>query len=935
VIGVALATENNIVDSAEYENGLINYNINSTPNVYSSFLNLNENLEEKSEEMSKISSMMKTMLMMHQSNRKKKRYTEDGRLCSNAFAQEGQTFFDCTSTRSPDGQNKHKEWCYVDASEKGSKPWDYCKPIMDYDKIREENQNQMKQFTIEARKVQTEMESQLGPGQKALDDLKKVRQGQAEIDSKINLLIKEISVLTNNMQNLYLTKEQWEKEEEKAVEIATKSEIRKLKMAEEEMNNKTAEMDKSEDTIKKEISETKAVISPIIQSRIISPSFDCNGMLGYEEDSKGDGVIGQYFDNESFLGDFKEIKDSNIDFDWTGGSPADGINSSNFSVIWETFILAPVTDNYQFSVESNGGATVTLNNQIILSHKMFTASEESKSRVDKWLKSEVEKRNNPSKNYSKSTSAPIRLTGGTKFKLVISYYHSVHDDVSDDEKSYIKLYWQSDDFEERIVSKNYLYTQNSFSPLKLSGFTHEVAVVRKLLENDLAFKNSDQYVIQDIPIDFRGSTCLKLNFKYTEKELKFNSNIPVVVYIGRLAHYPKPIPSEFENTGEFMTLVKINKSSPNSSQKKIETNRSALIKLYKKKFEAGKISIPLNQKSINVKGIPIIIFFGFDSQTSSPISCGGKELWISDPNSEHFQSCKDSSSYSNNWGCRNGLNGHNKDIEGSMWATKSEGVGAWLQIEFKNLFQVSKIVYHNRRNPSERNSEIVTVFSNGDEFKMKLKNFQDKQEFLIDPPIQSSFVKFTIKEVYGTINNGGSFQVYGIRCIDADELDKQPETVADGIEKFAGVNPKTLPPLFSSENNQHVVLTCKDSLSNSKKLDYIKQKPGSRVKVMCQENCASANSPIYGDLKYSKDSGICKAAFHSQKLKSGGGLVEIVFEKGLSSYKPQVRNGIKSKPKAKSDITLTFESAEESDEIIVQTGTKVDIKNGNQDLLLR
>jgi hypothetical protein len=893
-----------------------------------SFLSVNENLE--TEELSKLSTMVNAMMMTGQGGRKKKRYTEDGRLCASAFAQDGQTFFDCTATRSPDGQNKNKEWCYVDASAKGDKPWDYCKPIMDYDKIREENQEQLKQFSIKARKVNTDIESNISPGQQSLDDLKKVRQGQAELDQKINQLINQIATINNNMQNLFNTKSQWEKEENKAVDLAEKIDHRLDKKKEDEANNQPTEMDKTEDTIKKEIASNKCVIAPFLQSRIISPLFTCEGMLMYEEDSYGDGLVGQYFDNESFLGDYKEQKDPNIDFDWTGASPIEGVNPSNFSVRWEGFIYAPVTANYQFAVECDDGATVTLNNKIIVSHQMYSASSESKGRVDKWLTNEVNKRRQPGKNYNKSTSTHVKLTGGSKFKIVVSYYHSVHDDFRDNEKAFVRLYWQSDEFEETLVSRMYLYSSNSYAPLKVSGFSSDTAVVRKLLENDLAFKNSEEYILQDIPTEFQGSTTLKLNVKHMDKELKFYSNIPVIVYLGRLAHYPNPIPNDFENTGEYMSLLQIKKPNNNQSHQSIDSNRSALIEIHKKKFDAGKILIPLNRKSINVKGIPLIVFFGFDSQISSPISCGGDEMWISDPNSANFKGCSESSFWEGNWKCRNGLNGKNKDTEGSTWASRREGIGAWLNVEFKALFQVSKIKVMNRRNPAERNSLIIATFSNGEEFEMKLKNLDEVQEFKVEPPVKTNFVKFTIKGVYGTINNGASFQVYGTKCIDADDLDKDPAPQAKGLMKVAGINPKSMPALFKNQNTKPVSLTCKDSLSNSKKLDHVKQKPGNKVTVSCLEGCANSKGPVYGDGKYSKDSSICKAAFHAQKLKPEGGLVMIVFQQGENSYKGVNRNGIKTKSKGRSDITLTFESVETKDEIILQTGTKVDVRQDNK-----
>ena len=68
---------------------------------------------------------------------KRKRYTKDGRKCAENFVQDGKVYGDCTTSKSPDGQIKNEEWCYVEAPEKGAKQWDYCKPVMDWDKARQ------------------------------------------------------------------------------------------------------------------------------------------------------------------------------------------------------------------------------------------------------------------------------------------------------------------------------------------------------------------------------------------------------------------------------------------------------------------------------------------------------------------------------------------------------------------------------------------------------------------------------------------------------------------------------------------------------------------------------------------------------------------------------------------------------------------------------
>lgn len=896
-----------------------------TPNTFSSFLGIQEKSEEKSKELLKLTANLRNNLMMMQTNRRKKRYTQDGRLCASAFAQDGQSYFDCTTNRSPDGLLLNQEWCYVDEGAKGDRPWDYCKPTMDYDKIREETQNQIQQFTVQARKTLGSVEANIGPGQSALDSLKRVRTGQAELDSKINQLIKEILTLNSNMQNLFNTKDQWEKEEDLATEIATKTEMRTQKAKEDAANNFSAKMDTSDETIKKEVSNTKAVIAPYLQERIVNPTFDCGGMLQYEEDAPGDGLTASYYDNETFMGEQVEVKDPSINFDWTGASPTLGINPSNFSVRWEGFIYAPFTSNYQFAIECDDGGTITVNNELVVSHKMYSATDESKARVDDWLNNEVQKRLHPSKNFDKSTSINVKLTGGSKFKIVVSYYHSVHNDVMDNLKSFVRLYWSSDEFEETLVLKNYLFTQNSFAPLKISGFDLDNAVIRKIYENDLAFKNSDVYIMQDVPEEFRGLTTLKLNSKYLLKQLQFEINIPVIVYIAHMDHYPVPVSDDWEDTGEYLSLLQIEKPLPGAPHPIVlNSKRSALMRIHKKIYQEGKVNIPLNLSGVNAKGMPLIAFFGFDSAISSPTSCGGKELWISDPNSSYFKSCKDSSHYSANWKCSNGLNGRNKDSESNTWATQREGKGAFIEVVFDQLYQVTKVTIQNRLNPSERNENIMITYSNGDTEIKKLQNSGDEQTFIIDTPVKTSTIRFTIHSVYGSINNGGSFKVFGAKCIDANS-DSNAKT--SGLSKVTGINPKSIPAIFKNVEKSAITLICKDSLSNTKKLAHIKQSPESQVTIRCVESCSSADVPVYGDGKYAKDSSICRAAYHAQKLKPEGGLVSVVFKAGMANYKSQVRNGIRSKPKSKSDLTLTFEAADENEPILVATGSKIDVKD--------
>jgi hypothetical protein len=62
------------------------------------------------------------------------------------------------------------------------------------------------------------------------------------------------------------------------------------------------------------------------------------------------------------------------------------------------------------------------------------------------------------------------------------------------------------------------------------------------------------------------------------------------------------------------------------------------MKIYNKKFITGKISIPLNISVINLKGMPLKVFFSFDTSIRSPLSCGPDEKLISDPTYSSFSS---------------------------------------------------------------------------------------------------------------------------------------------------------------------------------------------------------------------------------------------------------------------------------------------------------
>ena len=184
-----------------------------------------------------------------------------------------------------------------------------------------------------------------------------------------------------------------------------------------ELNSKIVEYhSNSDEVIRAHSKEANQKVSGVIQRRIKSEEKCCDGMLLYEEEQDGDGIKGKYFDNEQWIGAFSERRDDTINFKWNGASPKNGINEHNFSIRWEGFLSAPYGSLYTFAIECDDGATLSINGELVLAHNIQTSANENLLRTETWLNHEVQKRQNSKSNYSRSSSKPIHLTGGTKFK---------------------------------------------------------------------------------------------------------------------------------------------------------------------------------------------------------------------------------------------------------------------------------------------------------------------------------------------------------------------------------------------------------------------------------------------------------------------------------------------------------------------------------------
>lgn len=745
----------------------------------------------------------------------------------------------------------------------------------------------MLELIIEIRKITDLVAAQITPVGQTLELLTNLQSKQNSIDLKLTQITSTISSLESNYQTLLNTKAEWELVDQDINALET--ELVQLR----EMNANGA---------------------------LSKHPSNCEGLLGYEAEGPGDGLLGKYYNNEDFLGKTTDRTDEHIDFTWENESPAPNINEENFSIKWASWLRIPTTGKYTFFTESDGGNSLYVNSQALISHFMGSSSVAGPKKENSWLDSNVgnlkegrleENSGKRNKEQIISTSGHVYLNGGMKYKLDYLMYHSVHTENTVTGLSFGRLYWSSDQIEKQLVNENFFYTSNKIPPLKVSGLNPTLMTLAVLKENENAFKDSDEYKMQDIPFQYQNKPAIRLNIEFAETVLSLSSTSPIVIYIAVDVNRPNPLPTEFEDQQEGLSVLKVLKTAKVVDHK-VKASESNLYKIYRRKFPAGKIKVPL----ILSKKAPthrMIVFYSLDPVASSPVSCGGETVLISNPNSPAFQKCEVSSKIiDEGWNCEASLSGKMNDNDASMWASNGQGIGAWISIKFKAQYQITKIQVKDRSG-NERNSKLELSFGStgGDPIVIDLKNIDEIQEFPI-PPVVASEIKITVKSVYSTINNGGSFNIYGIACMDSSKLSNTGGSKTQNDEKRAPIK-----------------VQCSDTFRNKDNFERMNVKEGDSVKIICEETCALSNVAIYGDGIYSEDSSLCKAAFHAGVLSKAGDKLKVAIVRGESFYKSSERNGVKSSSKQVSGVGVQFQmvKSKESNENL-KPGMKLDIYDG-------
>ncbi|ASA26033.1 glycosyl hydrolase [Paenibacillus donghaensis] len=137
------------------------------------------------------------------------------------------------------------------------------------------------------------------------------------------------------------------------------------------------------------------------------------------------GLTGEYFNNAELSGTAAVIrKDSNIDFNWHGEGPAEGIGKDSFSIRWIGKVKPVYSEKYTFSASSDDGVRVWIDGKLV---------------IDSW------------QNQSGvGREGSITLTAGTLYDIKVEYYENRGD-------ASIRLQWKSARQKQSIIPQKALF----------------------------------------------------------------------------------------------------------------------------------------------------------------------------------------------------------------------------------------------------------------------------------------------------------------------------------------------------------------------------------------------------------------------------------------------------------------------------------------------
>lgn len=178
--------------------------------------------------------------------------------------------------------------------------------------------------------------------------------------------------------------------------------------------------------------------SPITPSEVEVTDFDVvrheTAASGSSLPSSGTGLTSQYFNNADLTMLAFTQTDFSIDFNWGNESPDPLIDEDTFSIRFSGEIEAPTSSEYTFTVASDDGARLWINNSLI---------------IDDW----------GIPGFSERTGR-VNLIAGQKYPIRLEYYDSFG-------QAQVSLYWTYFGVPRQIVPTSRLYPNTRHSSIEI------------------------------------------------------------------------------------------------------------------------------------------------------------------------------------------------------------------------------------------------------------------------------------------------------------------------------------------------------------------------------------------------------------------------------------------------------------------------------------
>ncbi len=167
-----------------------------------------------------------------------------------------------------------------------------------------------------------------------------------------------------------------------------------------------------------------------IKTRVFATDYDSSDIVValFRKSANGDGLRAKYYKGMNFNDLYSAQIDSQIDFNWGSGWPANQVGTDNFSVRWTGSVTPFFSETYTFYTNTDDGVRLWINDQQL---------------IDKWI-------DQPAAEWS----GTISLTAGQEYSIKMEYYENGGEAVA-------QLRWRSQSQPKEIVPKSQLKSKKT------------------------------------------------------------------------------------------------------------------------------------------------------------------------------------------------------------------------------------------------------------------------------------------------------------------------------------------------------------------------------------------------------------------------------------------------------------------------------------------